>query len=120
MSDSYKNLKVWRLGIELTVLCYKITEKFPKSEIYSLTSQIRRCSSSIPANISEGYGRNSAKELIHFLHIALGSLNELETHLIIAAELGYLSDQECEKVEIMRKELAKMLVGLIKSVKKNL
>jgi len=86
---SHKDLKVWQKGIELVKVIYDITKTFPSNEQFGLTSQIRRCSVSIPSNIAEGCGRNSDKELIHFLYIALGSASELETQIIISQELGF-------------------------------
>ncbi len=90
---SYREQFIWKSGIQLATNCYKLTEHFPKSELYGLTSQIRRASVSVPSNIAEGYGRKSTTEYIQFLHIALGSLRELDTQLIIAKEVG-LADIE--------------------------
>ena len=84
---SYREQFIWKRGIQLSINCYKLTEKFPKSELYGLTSQIRRASVSVPSNIAEGYGRRTQKEYVQFLHIALGSLRELDTELIIAKEV---------------------------------
>ncbi|HTV68925.1 MAG TPA: four helix bundle protein [Rhizobiaceae bacterium] len=84
---SYRDLRVWNLAIELTVACYAATRAFPNSEMYGLTSQIRRSSTSISANIAEGYGRDSRGAYVQFLRIAQGSLKELETHLIVATRL---------------------------------
>ena len=81
---SYRNQFIWKRGIQLSINCYHLTEKFPKSELYGLVSQIRRASVSVPSNIAEGYGRRTQNEYIQFLHIALGSLRELDTQLIIA------------------------------------
>ena len=117
--EGYKSLKVWQCGIELALLCYKVTSKFPQKEIYGLVSQIIRSAASIPANIAEGYGRNTNKELIQFLYISLGSCNELDTHLIIARKLNYLSIEEFEQVNDLRTKTARMLAALIKS-RKNL
>ena len=85
---SYREQFIWKRGIQLSINCYKLTEKFPKSELYGLTSQIRRASVSVPSNIAEGYGRRTQNEYIQFLHIALGSLRELDTQLIIAKEVN--------------------------------
>jgi four helix bundle protein len=87
-SRSYKDLEVWKLSIELVKEIYRITEKFPPSESYGLTNQIRRAAVSIPSNIAEGQERNSAKEFRQFLAIALGSVAEIETQLIIAKEIN--------------------------------
>lgn len=86
---SHKELKVWQKGIELVKSIYEITKSFPANEQFGLTSQMRRTAVSIPSNIAEGCGRNSNKELTHFLYIALGSAAELETQLIISHDLNF-------------------------------
>ncbi|HSV86226.1 MAG TPA: four helix bundle protein [Levilinea sp.] len=91
---SYRDLIVWQKGIELAKRIYMITKKFPSSEVYGLTNQLRRAAVSIPSNIAEGQSRQSTKEFIHFLHISLGSLSELDTQIVIAKELEYLSDSD--------------------------
>ena len=91
---NHKDLKVWEKSIDLAEEIYKITKNFPKEESYGITSQIRRASVSISANIAEGTARNSNKEFIQFLlYIALGSLSELETELIISKRVGYLKEK---------------------------
>ncbi len=114
----YKELKVWRKSIDLVKNIYSILYEFPKEETYSLADQIKRSVISIPANIAEGSGRNTTKEFIQFLYIALGSTYELETHLLISTEICYLKNIE----EIMFKlnEIKKMLNGLISSLKDKL
>ena len=89
---------------------------FPKEEIYALTNQMRRCSSSIPANIAEGSGRRNTGEFRQFLHIALGSASELETFLIISDRLGYLTEEDNGKITDLLNEVMKMLVGLIRKL----
>ncbi|OCQ93442.1 hypothetical protein BCD64_00640 [Nostoc sp. MBR 210] len=84
---SYRNQFIWQRSVQLAINCYKFTHLFPQSELYGLTSQIRRSSVSVASNIAEGYGRRSKPEYIQFLHIALGSLRELDTQLIIAKEV---------------------------------
>jgi four helix bundle protein len=84
---SYTNQFIWQRAVQLAINCYKFTRLFPQSELYGLTSQIRRSSVSVASNIAEGYGRRSKPEYIQFLHIALGSLRELDTQLIIAKEV---------------------------------
>ena len=86
---THKDLDIWKIGIELVLKIYELTNKFPDAERFGLTSQMRRCAVSIPANISEGAARNSKKEFIQFLYISLSSLSELETHLTIAEKLNY-------------------------------
>ncbi|MBK1986586.1 four helix bundle protein [Sphaerospermopsis aphanizomenoides BCCUSP55] len=86
-ANSYRNQFIWQRAVQLAINCYKLTKLFPQSELYGLTSQIRRSSVSVASNIAEGYGRRSKPEYIQFLHIALGSLRELDTQLIIAKEV---------------------------------
>ncbi len=95
---SYREQFIWKRGIQLSINCYRLTEKFPKSELYGLTSQIRRASVSVPSNIAEGYGRKTKNEYIQFLHIALGSLRELDTQLIIAKEVNLAAAELFEPV----------------------
>lgn len=90
---SYRNQFIWQRAVQLAINCYKFTRLFPQSELYGLTSQIRRSSVSVASNIAEGYGRRSKPEYIQFLHIALGSLRELDTQLIIAKEVD-LTDKD--------------------------
>ena len=112
---THKDLEVWKLAIDFVTEIYKITEDFPKTEEFGLKSQIRRATVSIPANIAEGAARHSTKEFIQFLYVALGSLSELETLLIISENLNLMkSSAYLEKITILRK----MLLGLIGSLKK--
>lgn len=115
--EGYKSLIIWKLGIELSLVCYKLTSKFPQSEIYGLTSQINRATVSVPANIAEGYGRHSNKEFIYFLYIALGSCNEVETLLLIGHRLNYFDDKEYSAVSELRHELGCKLSAFINSRK---
>lgn len=114
---SYNDLIVWRKAIELVSDIYKATQKFPKEETYGLTSQIRRCAVSVPSNIAEGQARNTTGEFLQFLGIARGSLAELDTQIIIANKLGFLSD---EAVKYFREKIAdinKLNNGLMKSIR---
>ena len=86
---SYRDLEVWKKGMDLVVMCYKTTKEFPKSEIYGLASQLRRAAVSIPANIAEGHERQHSKEFLQHLSIAYGSLGEMETLVQIAERLKY-------------------------------
>ena len=101
MVKTHKDLDVWKQSIQLVKQIYKMTQIFPKHEIYGLTNQIRRAAVSVPSNIAEGAGRNSDKEFIQFLHISLGSLAEVETQLIIAAEIGYTKN-----IDILMNEIS--------------
>jgi four helix bundle protein len=103
-----KELKIWNKAIDLTVEVYKATASFPKEEVYGLTSQIRRSAVSVPSNISEGAGRNSNKEFIHFLGIANGSSYELQTQLIISNKLNLISDLTLQPLLKEVEEIQKM------------
>ena len=113
MKSHYKNLLVWQKAIALVTQVYVATKSFPKEELYGLTSQIRRSAVSIPSNIAEGQGRLTSGEFRHFLGLARGSLAELETQLIIATNLGYISDVDVLFIQIS--EIGRMLSGLLKS-----
>lgn len=112
---SYKELIVWQKAIGLCVRIYQVTDSFPKSEIYGLTSQIRRSAVSIPSNIAEGHSRGK-KEFIQFLRIAFGSGAELETQLLIALKIKYLTEKQYEDLMFLLEEVMKMLNGLISSL----
>ena len=112
---AHKNLEAWKESINLVVEVYKITQQFPKDEIYGITNQIRRSAVSIPSNIAEGCARQTAKETTQFLHISLGSVAELETQLIISTNLNYLNNSKeiLDKLILIRK----LILGLIKYYK---
>jgi four helix bundle protein len=117
MLRSYRDLLVWQKAVELAVLIYRLTEGFPKREIYGLASQIRRAGVSVPSNIAEGYGRGSRKEYLQFLSIAQGSLKELETQTILAQRLGYATASQAESILFDSEIVGKMLGGLIRSLR---
>src|ERR1035437_2834954 len=106
---SYKELIVWQKSMQLVEEVFLVTDKFPKSEIYGLISQMRRCSVSVPSNIAEGYGRKSKKEYSQFYSIAYGSTLELETQLIISKELNFIDIKDFQSVNGLLEEVAKML-----------
>jgi four helix bundle protein len=112
---NFKNLIVWQKSMELVKNIYDITNSFPNSEIYGLTSQIRRSAISIPSNIAEGAGR-SKKEMSHFLTIAIGSSFELETQLILSKDIDYINEQLFSQINANLDEVQKMLFGLQKSL----
>jgi four helix bundle protein len=116
-SRSYRDLDVWKLAIEIVKDIYRVTEKFPPPELFGLTNQLRRAAISIPSNIAEGQGRNSSKEFRQFLAIALGSLAEVETQLIIASEIGYLASSEPTKLLADLDTIRKMIKSLSGSLK---
>ena len=116
MISTHRNLDVWKKSIDFVTTIYKTTESFPKSEIYGLTSQIRRSAVSIPSNIAEGATRKSKIEFKQFLYIALSSAAELETQLIIANNLNYINVHEFESVLEKLYAISRMTQGLIKTI----
>ena len=116
MISDYKQLNVWVKAIDLVTHVYALTKQMPKEELYSLADQIKRSAVSIPSNIAEGSGRNTTKEYIQFVYIALGSASELETQLIIGQNLGFFPNIEDHMKEIT--DIRRMLNGLINSLKK--
>lgn len=114
-----KELQIWKKSIDLAVDIYKATKSFPKEETYGLTSQIRRSAVSIPSNISEGAGRNSDNEFLHFLGIANGSAYELETQVIISNKLELIDNSETETLLSQLSEIQKMNYGLMQKLKLN-
>jgi len=110
--EDFKNLKVWAKSHELTLAIYQTTRKFPKDEIYGLTSQIRRASASIGANSAEGCGRRSDPEMKRFVQIARGSASELEYHLLLARDLHFLASEEFNNLEARALEVQRMLASL--------
>ena len=115
--NSYKDLIVWQKSMDLVVEIYKLTEFFPKSEIYGLTSQMRRCSVSIPSNIAEGRRRNSKKDYHHFLIIAYGSGAELETQIEIAKRLQFNKNIDFIKVDSLLNEVMRMLNKILSTLR---
>jgi four helix bundle protein len=113
---TYKNLKVWQKADELALEVYKITKYFPKDEIYGITSQLRRAALSVPTNIVEGYARKGDKELSRFMSIAIGSLAEVEYIIDFSKRLGYISEKDYERIEIMRSEVGKLLWNFYKKI----
>lgn len=114
---SYRDLRVWRKGVYLAVTCYRLTSGFPRQEVYGLVGQIRRAAVSVPANIAEGHGREHLGDYLRFLSAAKGSLMELETHVIIAERLEYLSLAEAAQTLSVTAEIGRMLSGLIARLK---
>ena len=108
----HERLDVWNKSMDLVITVYKETEAFPSTEKFGLTSQLRRASVSIPANIAEGAARTYIKEFNHFLSNAQGSASEVETELLIAHRLGYLSQQKYQSLLIVLDDIGRMLTGL--------
>ena len=115
-----EKLKVWQSAMDLAEAVYEITDKFPKTEIFGITDQIRRAAVSIPSNIAEGKGRDSTKDFVRFLNIAKGSLYELQTQCILSNKIGYLSHQDCKLIVSQCEDLAHKIKGLIKRLQKDL
>jgi four helix bundle protein len=118
MSHKYKDLIVWQRAKLLATAVYRITDRFPKSELYGLTSQLRRAAVSVASNIAEGQGRLTMGEFLHFLGQSRGSLLELETQLAIAVDLRYLDASEYTKLEDQTYEVQRLLNGLIESLRR--
>ena len=114
---SYKDLKVWQKSMVLVNDTYKLTAKFPAEEKFGIQSQIRRASVSIPSNIAEGHSRWYRKEFLHHLSISYGSLAELETQLLVAAELQFFKQDEVQSLFEKTTEIGKMIYGLRKKLK---
>jgi four helix bundle protein len=113
---SYRDLIVWQKAIALVTAIYTMTKKFPRDEIYGLSMQIRRCAVSIPSNIAEGYGRNATKDYLRFLHIAIGSLYELQTQEQIAFNLNYFDKETYTRIDESSREIERMLSSLIRKI----
>lgn len=117
--DSYRELRVWQQGMDLAVACYEQTKSYPRDEMFGMTSQIRRAASSIPANIAEGWGRQSTGDYVRFLRIAQGSLKETETHLILSNRVGLLSASALSDLERQTESIGKMLASLIRKLQQS-
>lgn len=115
--QNFTRLKVWDKSHKLTVELYRVTMLFPREELYGLTSQIRRASSSIPANIAEGCGRQGNAELSRFLYIAMGSASELQYHLLLAKDLNFLADNDYQTLSNDVEDVKRMLTSLIGKLK---
>jgi four helix bundle protein len=113
---NFRDLKVWEKAHQLTLSVYGATSNFPKEELYGLTSQIRRCSASIAANIAEGCGRRGNGEFHRFLQIAAGSASELDYHLLLANDLKFLKQPQYQELSKELLEVRRMLTGLIVKV----
>ena len=115
-AKNYRELIVWQDGIKLAKAVYRLTEKFPKHEIYALADQVRRAVVSVPSNIAEGQARKAPGDFRRFLHIALGSLAEVDTQLVLAQEFGYISKEDVDPLEEQIQGLRKKLYALINSL----
>ncbi len=116
MSGSFQDLRVWQQAMTLAAAAYKATELFPKHELYGMTSQIRRAAVSVASNIAEGKGHRSDREFLHFLFHARGSLFELETQILLAQQLQYMSEEKTKELIGLVTVVARSLTGLINSL----
>jgi four helix bundle protein len=120
MAQSYRDLIVWQKSIVLVTEIYKVTRLFPKDELFGLVSQLRRAAVSIPSNIAEGHGRLTNSDRKHFVAQARGSLLELETQILIAHKLGYVSLNESEILEAIASEVGRIINGLLRSLEQKI
>ena len=119
MTERFEDLQVWQKAKTLTVTLYKVTEDFPRHEIFGLTSQIRRAAVSIVANIAEGSDRRSANAFANFLDIALGSASELRAHIYIAEGVGYIAPEQKQLLLASLVEITRMLNSLYYKIKQS-
>ncbi len=117
--ESYRDLNVWQRTMSLAAMTYELTRKFPREEIFGIIQQLRRAAVSVPANIAEGYGRNSTADYVRFLHIAQGSLKEWETLLLLARQIGICAETESESLLRESTITGKMLHTLIGKLRKS-
>jgi len=116
--ESYQDLIVWQKAMDLAEQCYLATRRFPKEELFGMTSQIRRASSSIPANIAEGWGRGTTGEYVQFLRVAQGSTKELETRLLLCRRVGLLTTDQASPLLSLLSEISRMIISLIGSLRR--
>lgn len=116
----YRKLEVWQKAMDLVLQCYRLTDNYPKHESYGLSNQTQRAAVSIPANIAEGHERQHTKEFLQFLSIAKGSLAELETCVILAQRLKYISNQQVQALLEKTGEVGRMISGLQRSLNQKL
>jgi four helix bundle protein len=118
MDKPHKRLEAWRQSMDLIIEIYRTTENFPSQEIYGLTNQTRRAAVSISSNIAEGAARQTKKEFTNYLHMAQGSLSELDTQLELARRLGYLDEETWRNLDQRMERVDKMITGLIRHLSK--
>jgi four helix bundle protein len=118
MEKPHKKLEAWKQSMDLVVEIYKVTNDFPHQEIYGLTNQVRRAAVSIPSNIAEGAARQTKKEFTNFLHVAQGSLSELDTQIEIANRLGFIDGKCRQSLDEKMEPIDKMITGLIRHLSK--
>jgi len=120
MNESiYRRLEVWKEGMQLAIEIYKVTQTFPKHELYGITSQLRRAAVSVPSNIAEGRGRGTKRDFCRFATQARGSLFELQTQLTICEQLQYATTEDVDRLTKRSETVARLLNGLIRYLTKN-
>ncbi|HEX9254880.1 MAG TPA: four helix bundle protein [Candidatus Angelobacter sp.] len=117
---NYRDLQVWKKAHELTLELYRISRQFPREETYGITGQLRRAAVSIGANLAEGCGRRSSAELARFVRIALGSASELDYHLLLSRDLGFMAADEFVSASVALIEVRKMLTSFLNSVEEQI
>ncbi|MFC7773312.1 four helix bundle protein [Flavobacterium sp. GCM10027622] len=118
--STFRDLLIWQKSMTLVTEIYLLTNSFPKEEIYGLTSQIRRCSISIPSNIAEGFGRNGNQDYLKFLSFSIASLFEMQTQIEIAFNLNYITQQQFNTIYNETKELERMTSSFIRKIKERI
>jgi four helix bundle protein len=118
--QSFRDLEVWKVAMDLAAECYRATKAFPKDELFGMTSQIRRAATSIPANIAEGQGREHTKEFLHFLSVARGSLMETHTHLLLSQRVGLLNEVDLKLLLTLCERISQMLSRLRQALERKL
>ncbi|MFI4897136.1 MAG: four helix bundle protein [Phycisphaerales bacterium JB059] len=114
--QSYQDLEVWQVGMDLVAQIYRISAELPSEERFGLVAQVRRAAVSVPANVAEGYGRQSTRDFVRFLRMAQGSLKEAETHLLVAVRLEMLNAEQTDSALRLSDRLGRMIRGLIRSL----
>jgi four helix bundle protein len=117
---NYRDLQVWKKAHDLTLELYRVSQRFPREEIYGITGQLRRAAVSIGANLAEGCGRRTSTELARFVRIALGSASELDYHLLLSRDLGFLSSDDFTSSTAKLTEVRKMLTSFLQSVEEQI
>jgi four helix bundle protein len=118
--QTFRELEVWQVGMDLAAECYRVTKTFPKDELFGMTCQIRRAAASIPANIAEGQGRDHTKEFLNFLSVARGSLMEVQTHLLLCQRVGLLQDNDLQTLISLCERISMMLTRLRQALERKL
>jgi four helix bundle protein len=118
MHKPHKDLKVWQRGMDMVMAVYRLTAQFPSEEKYGLSSQMRRAVVSVVSNIAEGAARQGNAEFVQFLHVSLGSVSELDTQLELARRLGFVRDEDWQRLDGDLQEIDRMLIGLRNSLRK--